>query len=265
MKEKEILQKLFGAEIQERLDAAEDINVLVEELNSSERQKHYAIFENEVPDSVKNKIIQSFEGKFNGTLDGSLKKQGLLLDEIKGKTIAEKLALLAEKYDERIKTASTKGVSEIQEELVSLNKKIHEYDTVLIPSIKEQANQEAVNFKINNLLATEYGNIDSNVLSIGKEGRETAFDMIDFYLRKTYDVKLQNNKVEFFQKGTETKVMNEAKSEILTTNKVILQAIKSIGLLRQSTGSPTPITPINTDTNNRITGQSNEKLLSRLA
>jgi len=264
-KEKEILDKLFGAEFQERLDATEDLDVLIEELKSIERQRHYAIFENDVPDSVKNKIIQSFEGKFNGTLDTNLKKQGLSPDEIKGKSIAEKLALLAEKYDEKIKTASTKGVAEIQEELMNLNKKIDEYDNVLIPSIKENAYKESVNFKINNILTAEYGNIDSAILSIGKEGRETAFKMIDFYLRDNYDVRLENNKVEFFQKGTDTKVMNQSKSEILPINKVILAAIQTIGLLRQSNGSGTPITPINTDTNNKITGQSNEKLLSRLA
>jgi hypothetical protein len=239
-KEKDILVKLFGEESVQNIETVEDLDTLVSELTEKQKAKYFEIFENDVPETVKNKIIQPFEGKFHGSLDTKLKKYGLLPDEIKGKSVSEKMQLLEEKFDEKLKTASKKEVAEMQEELLKLNQKIQDYEEKVLPQERTKAENTIKEFQINQALTSEYANIDNSSLTLGKEGRSTAMRILDFELRQKYDVKLENGDIVFYEKGTEKKAMNATGTEILKKNQVIVETLKATGLYKQSNGQGTP-------------------------
>lgn len=262
-KEKEVLQKLFGEDVVKTLESVEDVETFVGELTEKQRTKYLEIFENDTPETVKNKIIQSYDGKMHGTIDTKLKKYGISPDETKGLTPAQKLDKLQEKLDDLVKNASKKEVAEMQQELLTLNAKLQKYDEEIIPGIKSEVEKEKSNFYINNALAKEFANIDSSVLTVGKEGREMAFKMLDFHLKETYDIKNENGTIVFYQKGTDKKVTNEQNTEILSKEKIILNSLKNIGLYRQSNGGGgTPPNPSPTPTGG--TGGANAALKQKL-
>lgn len=242
-KEKEIIVKLFGQETANELDAAENIEDFVDNLSAKQRTKYYELFENDIPDSVKNKIIKPYEGRFHGSLDTKLKKHGLSPEEIQGKSVSEKMDLLDEKLQEKLKTASKKEVAEMQDELLKLNQKIQDYEEKILPQERIKAETTIKEFQLNQSLSTEYANIDSSVLTLGKDGRATAMRILDFELKSKYDVKAENNDLVFYIKGTDKKAMNATGTEILNKNQVIVDILKTTGLYKQSNGQGNPNPP----------------------
>jgi hypothetical protein len=272
-KEKELLSKFFGEEKAKELETQlandeTDMDEIVSELTNTQKSRFYEIAKND--NAFIDDLVSPVVGKMTGTIDSRLKRFGVDPEAVKGKSVAEKFDILENAYNDKIKNAGKQEAAQLQEELVSLNKKIEQYETEEIPKIREQVEVEKNEFRVGNKLSTLYANIDNSSLVTGKEGREASIKLLDFIVKGKYDIKINEaGETEFYLKGSNQKVMNAEKTKLLIPKEIIKQELIDNGLYRQSNGqsgagSPPPTPPINTGAGNRTLSSVNEELKKEL-
>jgi len=213
-KDKELLVKVFGEEIEQKLEQEDfDVNEFTEQYTQSQKERFKQVFEND--ENFKSRIYGQKKARDYGTIDQRLKKFGLEADELKEMSLTEKFDALSKKIDNDIKTASKEGVEELQEKLIKSNKEKERLVEEVIPQLEQKNQKEIQEFYVQNAFARDLANTPKGYFREDLP-TETINETIEYNLRKNYDLKLEDGQLAVYVKGKDTKPLKDKDKGVLT-------------------------------------------------
>lgn len=166
------------------------------------------------------------KGKQLDIFTRDLKKTfGLTSEEIKDKKIDEILDLVKTKTT----TNSNKDVQKLQEELITLNNKVKEYEEEIIPNVKKEVEVTRKNIFIENALNKK---ITARELRVAYDA---AYPSLMANLNSQFDLDIDDKQnIHLLQKGSNLKALKQDKSGELTIDEFIDTKFKEWKFIKES-------------------------------